>query len=253
MQILTALDQHTGCVLSETAIASDTNEAKTAVKFLKTLVLDGKTVVGDAAFCQRDICETILSGHGEYLILVKDNQPTLHKEAIQAFVIPEGFSPYAKRKAREARRTATTIEKSHGGIERRTLTTTTVGTDTCDWPGLRQFLKLERETTVKGETKTTVAYAITSRSVASSTAEQVLALWRDRWGIENRLFWVKDVTLREDQGRIRSGRAAFVMSIIRNATINYIRSSGNECIAAALRSNVLRIPALLTRLGILIQ
>ena len=72
-------------------------------------------------------------------------------------------------------------------------------------------------------------------------------------GIENRLFWVKDVTLREDQGRIRSGRAAFVMSIIRNATINYIRSSGNECIAAALRSNVLRIPALLTRLGILIQ
>ena len=172
-----ALDQHTGCVLSETAIASDTNEAKTAVEFLKTLVLEGKTVVGDAGFCQRDICETNLSGHVGYLILVKDNQPTLHKEAIQAFVIPEGFSPYAKRKAREARRTATTIEKSHGRIERRTLTTTTVGTDTCDWPGLRQFLKLERETTVKGETKTTVAYAITSRSVASSTAEQVLALW----------------------------------------------------------------------------
>ena len=93
MQILTALDQHTGCVLSETAIASDTNEAKAAVEFLKTLVLQGKTVVGDAGFCQRDICETILSEHGEYLILVKDNQPTLHKEAIQAFVIPEGSSP----------------------------------------------------------------------------------------------------------------------------------------------------------------
>ncbi|MCA9085966.1 MAG: ISAs1 family transposase [Planctomycetaceae bacterium] len=93
MQILTALDQHTGCVLSETAIAADTNEAKTAVEFLKSLVLEGKTVVGDAGFCQRDICETILSDHGEYLILVKDNQPTLHKEAIQAFVIPEGSSP----------------------------------------------------------------------------------------------------------------------------------------------------------------
>ncbi len=93
MQILTALDQHTGCVLSETAIAADTNEAKTAVEFLKALVLQGKTVVGDAGFCQRDICETILAEGGEYLILVKDNQPTLHKEAIQAFVIPEGFSP----------------------------------------------------------------------------------------------------------------------------------------------------------------
>ncbi|MGB4709370.1 MAG: ISAs1 family transposase [Fuerstiella sp.] len=90
MQILTALDHHTGCVLSETAIASDTNEAKAAVEFLKTLVLEGKTVVGDTGFCLRDICETILSKHGEYLILVKDNQPTLHKEAIPAFVIPEG-------------------------------------------------------------------------------------------------------------------------------------------------------------------
>lgn len=93
MQILTALDQHTGCVLSETAIAFKTNEAKTAVEFLKTLVLQGKTVVGDAGFCHRDICETILSDHGEYLFLVKDNQPTLHKEATQAFVIPEGSSP----------------------------------------------------------------------------------------------------------------------------------------------------------------
>ena len=96
MAIVAALDQHTGCVLSETAIAADTNEAKAAVKFLKGLVLQGKTVVGDAAYCQREVCETILSEHGEYLILVKDNQPTLHKEAALAFVIPEGFSPLAK-------------------------------------------------------------------------------------------------------------------------------------------------------------
>lgn len=105
-------------------------------------------------------------------------------------------------------------------MERRTLMTTTVGTDRCDWPGVRQFLKLEREVTVKGETQTTVAYAITSRSVASSTVEQLLALWRDRWAIENRLFRVKDMTLREDHSRIRTGKAAFAMSIIRNATIN---------------------------------
>jgi len=133
------------------------------------------------------------------------------------------------------------------------LTATTIGIDTCDWPGLRQFLKLERETTINGERKTTVAYAVTSRSLESSTAEELLALWRDRWAIENRLFWVKDVTLREDHSRIRSGKAAFAMSIIRNASINYIRSSGHECIAAAFRSNALRIPALLTRLGIFIQ
>lgn len=93
MQIVAALDQYTGCVLSETQVAADTNEAKTAVEFLKGLVLQGKTVVGDAAYCQREICEAIVSEQGEYLILVKDNQPELHRQAIQAFVIPEGFSP----------------------------------------------------------------------------------------------------------------------------------------------------------------
>jgi len=65
MQILTAVDQqHTGCVLSETAIASDTNEARTAVAFFKTLILEEKTVVGDAGFCQLATCETILSRLG---------------------------------------------------------------------------------------------------------------------------------------------------------------------------------------------
>ena len=158
----------------------------------------------------------------------------------------------AKRKASQARREASTLEKSRGCVERRTLTITTIGTDTCDWPGVRQFLKLKRRTIINGETKTTVAYAVTSRSAESSTAEELLALWRDRWAIENRLFWVKDVTFREDHSRIRSGKAAFAMSIIRNASINDIRSSGHQCIAAALRSNTLRIPALLTKIGILI-
>ena len=160
--------------------------------------------------------------------------------------------PNAKRKASKATRSATTLEKSRGRVERRTLTATTIGTGICDWPGLRQFLKLERETTIKGETKMTVAYAVTSRSVESSTAEELLTLWRDRSAIEIRIFWVKDVTLREDHSCIRTGRAAFAMSVIRNATINCIRSSGNQCIAAALRANTSCAPAFLARLGIFI-
>ena len=133
------------------------------------------------------------------------------------------------------------------------MATTTVGTDTCNWPSLRQFLRLERETTIKGETKTTVAYAVTSRSLESSTAAELLALWRDRWAIENRLFWVKNVTLREDHIPIRTGQAALAISVILNASVNDIRSFGNRGIAAALRASALRIPALLAGLGIFIS
>jgi predicted transposase YbfD/YdcC len=115
---------------------------------------------------------------------------------------------------------------------------------------LRQFLKLEREVTVKGKTTRTVNYAVTSHSVQSATPERLLGLWRDRWSIENRLFWEKDVVLGEDHSRIRTGLAAFAMSIIRNATINCIRAAGLENVAAATRSNVLQIDRLLSRLGI---
>ena len=59
MRILLALDQHTGRVLSKAQTDADTNEAKTALTFLKGFVLKGKTVVGDVAFCQRDICEQV--------------------------------------------------------------------------------------------------------------------------------------------------------------------------------------------------
>lgn len=114
-------------------------------------------------------------------------------------------------------------------------------------------MKLERTTTIKGETKTTVAYAITSHTPESANAEQLLTLWRDRWAIENRLFWVKDAVLREDHSRIRTGNAAFAMSLLRNAIINYFRAYGEPSIAAAFRYNVLHIQPLLAKLGIFIQ
>ena len=42
-------------------------------------------------FCQRDICQQIIDDGGDYLIVVKDNQPEL-KAAIEAEFQP-GLSP----------------------------------------------------------------------------------------------------------------------------------------------------------------
>lgn len=79
MQNLAALDQYTSCVLSETQVAAGTNEGKTALELLKGLILHGKTVVEDAAFCQREICDVILEQKGRYLFPVKDNQQNFRK------------------------------------------------------------------------------------------------------------------------------------------------------------------------------
>jgi len=91
VQLLSLLDQATGGVLSQQAVPPTTNEAKTALDLLKTIVLKGRLVTGDAAFCQRELCEQIVDSGGDYLFIVKDNQPEL-KAAVEAEFRP-GFSP----------------------------------------------------------------------------------------------------------------------------------------------------------------
>lgn len=91
VHLLSLLDQALGSVLSQQAVDPTTNEAKTSLDLLKTVVLEGRLISGDAMFCQREICQQIVDSGGDYLFVVKDNQPEL-KAAIEAEFRP-GFSP----------------------------------------------------------------------------------------------------------------------------------------------------------------
>ena len=94
VHLLALLDQRTGCVLSQTRVDAKTNEHKAALELLKTLVLEGCVITGDAMFCQREVCQAIRDRGGHYFFTVKDNQPTL-KEAIAA-EFQAAFSPYQR-------------------------------------------------------------------------------------------------------------------------------------------------------------
>lgn len=83
VHLLALLDQHTGCVLSQSRVDAKTNEHKGALELLKTLVLEGRVITDDAIFCQRDVCQEIRDGGGHYFFVVKDNQPAL-KESLAA-------------------------------------------------------------------------------------------------------------------------------------------------------------------------
>lgn len=93
IHLLAALDQKTGCVLSQSLKNPETNEHKGAFDLLKTLVLEGRVIVADAAFCQKDLCQRIRDGGGDYFVVVKDNQPQLKQDIQSAFAETEGFSP----------------------------------------------------------------------------------------------------------------------------------------------------------------
>jgi hypothetical protein len=92
-QLLVRFDLALGCTLSTTKIDAGTNEITAAQAMLLGLMLEGRIVVGDAIYCQQEICQKIVDQQGFYVFTVKDNQPQLHRDIQQAFVIPEGFSP----------------------------------------------------------------------------------------------------------------------------------------------------------------
>ena len=165
---------------------------------------------------------------------MKDNQPDLLAAIADAFD-DEGVSPRERRLAAAERQTATSVNKGHGRLERRTLVSTTALADGyVDWPHLGQCFKLVRERTANGKTTAETVFGITSLTREQADAPRLLKLVRSHWSVES-LFYVRDVTFGEDGCRASSGAAPLVLSALRNAAITLLDQGGVRNKAAALR------------------
>lgn len=250
VHLLSMVDHRTGCVLSQCRVDEKTNEHKAALPLLKEMVLHGRVVVGDAMFCQRDLCAQIVEAQGDYLVSVKENQPTLLREIqLEFHTEPSGGSPYGQRERPADRQTVSTLDKGHGRLERRTLTSTTSLSGYLDWPGSKQVCRLERERTISDQKTTEVAYFVTSLSRSQANAATLLSLIRDHWGaIENGVHYVRDEAFAEDRCTIFRGHAPQNFAAIRNTALNLLRRLGLVKVTATLRSftrNPLRLLSIL--------
>jgi predicted transposase YbfD/YdcC len=148
----------------------------------------------------------------------------------------EGTSPREQKLARAERQTAVASNKGHGRTETRTLiSTTSLSNGYVDWPNLGQCFKLVRERTLHGQTTSQTVYGITSMNRQQADAERLLKLTRQHWGIENRVFYIRDMSFGEDACRARTGTAPHVLSYLRNAALNLLNRAGINNKAAALR------------------
>jgi len=83
-----------GAVAAQLRVDAKTNEHKAALELLGILPIAGRVISGDAMFTHRDVCAKIIDGGGDYVLVVKDNQPTLLADIKAAFAEPaEGLSP----------------------------------------------------------------------------------------------------------------------------------------------------------------
>ena len=141
-RLLAAFLPAEGWVLFQIQVARGENEIRTSLQLLKTLDLRGKIVSGDAILAQRELSRVIVQAGGEYLWTVKANQAELSAD-IQTLFAPErvtkGFSP-SKKDLRHAQ----TLEKRHGRLESRLLTTSHDLKGYLGWPYVEQVFKVER-------------------------------------------------------------------------------------------------------------
>lgn len=160
------------------------------------------------------------------------------------------FPPYAQRERQADRQTASTLDKGHGRVERRTLISMTDLILHLDWPGVRQVCRVQRQRTVHGKTERETAYFITSLSRPRANATRLLGLARRHWGaIENGVHHVRDTTFDEDRCTIFSGHAPQNLAACRNVVLNWLRCRKVDNIAATIRSFTRNCLRLFTILG----
>jgi predicted transposase YbfD/YdcC len=232
--IVSVVAHHLGVSVAEIGVAEKQGELTVAPELLTPVLGAGRVITGDALFTQRDLCEQILAGGSEYVLIVKENQPTLLEEVQAVF----GVRPRREREAQQRASIATT-EQGHGRIENRWLVLATVTPDEVHWPGVAQGFLVERRryhparNGKPAHQSTERVYGITSLERWEAGPATVLRLQRGHWSIENQVHWVLDTLLREDERRIRDGTVARGMAAFRRAALNLLRRLGTRSLPEA--------------------
>jgi predicted transposase YbfD/YdcC len=207
-------------ILGQLKVDSKENEIVAIPRLLAMLHLKRSTVTIDAIGCQKEIAGQIIQAQGDYLLAVKDNQPSLHAsvkkfmdEAILEDLQGVGGDYHEQ------------TEGDHGRIETRRVW---VCSDVHwlkmadQWPGLNQMVAVESRREVGGKTSLERRYYIAShRKLDARWTAQAI---RSHWGIENRVHWVLDMVFQEDQSRIRAGHGAENFSRLRRMVLNKLRA-----------------------------
>ena len=124
-------------------------------------------------------------------------------------------------------------EHNRNRLEIRSLECLEVTPSQVGFPGARLAARLETRVRRKGQWSREVIYLLSSFTLQELQAQGMLALKRGYWVVESRLHHCLDISLQEDQSRVRTPRAARVLGTIRRVVV----SLANAAVDKARKNN----------------
>ncbi len=228
---LSCYEVTTGRVLWHCNVQEKHNGISELKPFLTTEIVKGRILSLDALHTQREFCARVHHLEGDYVLIAKDNQPTLREDIVDFFEDP--------RPDRRRWHEAETWDKGHGRLEHRQIVCSPDLNEwfAKDWQGIEQVFRLERTVRLlkTGEVRHEVVYGLSSLTVQQAPAARMLALVREHWAIENRLHWRRDVTLGEDACQTRTGAAPSLLAQLNSTVLSLMDRVGVRNVARQMR------------------
>lgn len=205
--------------MGQVAVDEKSNEITAIPELLALLDLRDKVVTIDAMGCQKEIAAKTIAGEGDYVLAVKDNQPTLHAESRAAF---EGV-PATQ---------GETYEEENIGHDRvewrqvRVLPAQGHITQIGLWAGLMALVMVRRISTciTTGVTSEEVRYFISSLQPDPRRLGRAIRL---HWSIES-MHWVLDVVFREDARRVSDETAAQNVAFMNRLALSVLKGDTSK-------------------------
>lgn len=225
LHVVSAWAGQAGITLGQVAVEAKSNEITALPQLVELLDLREKIVTMDAMGCQKELAQSVVKGGGDYILAVKDNQPTLHAELQAAFA---QAPPPPPRSAREYR----TSDTGHGRQEQRTVRVLPArdqlsAAQEAAWVGVLTLVMVTRVVCCQatGVESTEVSYFISS---LRPNARRIGTAIRGHWSIENGLHWVLDVVFREDARRVYDRTVAENVALLNRLALSLLRGDAGK-------------------------
>jgi predicted transposase YbfD/YdcC len=209
-----------GLTLGQVAVDAHSNETAAIPRLIELLDLKECVVTIDAAGCQKEIAAQLVAKEADYVLALKENQPTLY-EQVSDYFLEQLEKEGPDRKLRHHRE----VEEGHGRSETRE---TFVAPATKEmvapgaWLGLATVVLVIRRCVDRATGKSTdeVRYFISS---LPAKVKRLAGAVRQHWGIENGLHWVLDVAFNEDRMRQRDRHGIENLALLNRLAVSILR------------------------------